>query len=204
VVAPAGRRVRKGLEVERAQSPDDDVVVLGSGNLGLLYIRGRVRLTLDELDERWPGLLPGLRSHPGVSFVAGVDAAGVPWALGADGRRDLRTGATDGEDPLAPFGELAGRLLCRAVSMPEAPDLYVNSVVDQDTLDVAAFEGLVGAHGGLGGWQDRAVLLAPRDLVVGTPPGIVGADQLHVALTQMLRRAGQRGATAASAVSTTE
>jgi hypothetical protein len=204
VVAPAGRRVRRGLEVERAQSPDDDVVVLGSGNLGLLYIRGRVRLTLDELDERWPGLLPGLRSHPGVGFVAGVDGAGVPWALGAGGRRDLHTGATEGEDPLAPFGELAGRLLCRAVSMPEAPDLYVNSVVDADTLDVAAFEGLVGAHGGLGGWQDRAVLLAPRDLVVGTPPSVVGADQLHVALTQMLRRAGQRGATAASAVGTTE
>ncbi len=204
MAAPAGRRVRRRLEVERPQSPDDDIVVLGSGNLGLLYVRGHARLTLEELDERWPGLLPGLRSHPGVGFVAGLDGDGVPWALGATGRRDLRTGAVEGEDPLAPFGEHAGGVLCRAVSMPEAPDLYVNSSVDEDTLDVAAFEGLVGAHGGLGGWQDRAVLLAPRDLLAGTPRSVLGADELHVVLTRMLLRAGQRQATAASAVSPTE
>ena len=192
VAAPAGRRLRRRLEDEHPPSPHDDVVVLGSGNLGLLYVRGRERLTLDELDRRWPRLVPGLRGHPGVGFVAGVDRAGVPWALGARGRRDLRAGTVDGEDPLAPFGEHARRVLARAVCMPEAPDLYVNSAVDEDTLDVAAFEGLVGAHGGLGGWQDRAVLLAPRDLLAGTPRSLLGADQVHRVLLQMLRQAGQR------------
>ena len=48
--------------------------------------------------------------------------------------------------------------------MPEAPDLYVNSRIEDATLDIAAFEPLVGAHGGLGGWQDRAILLTPRTL----------------------------------------
>ena len=48
-------------------------------------------------------------------------------------------------------------MLLAATLMTEAPDLYVNSSVDPDTLDVAAFEPLVGCHGGLGGWQDRGL-----------------------------------------------
>ena len=45
----------------------------------------------------------------------------------------------------------------------------MNSTVDADTLDIAAFEPLVGAHGGLGGWQDRAVLLVPKELAGALP-----------------------------------
>ena len=41
---------------------DRDVVVLGSGNLGLVYLmEERRRLTLEEIDERHPELLPALR-----------------------------------------------------------------------------------------------------------------------------------------------
>ena len=50
------------------------------------------------------------------------------------------------------------------MALKEAPDLYLNSSLDPATLDIAAFEPLVGAHGGLGGWQDRAVLLVPAAL----------------------------------------
>ena len=81
---------------------------------------------------RWPALVPGLARHPGVGFVAGVDDAGVPWAIGADGRHDLATGRVDGVDPLAPFGAHAPRVLRRALAMTEAPDLYVNSSIDAD------------------------------------------------------------------------
>jgi hypothetical protein len=77
--------------------------------------------------------------------------------------------------------------------MPEAPDLYINSRVGDVTLDIAAFEPLVGAHGGLGGWQDRAVLLTPRTLADVLPAEhIEGADRLHAVLTAMLRAVGQR------------
>jgi hypothetical protein len=99
----------------------------------------------------------------------------------------------EGADPLAPFGEHAARVLVRALTMTEAPDLYVNSSVDPQTLDVSGFEELVGVHGGLGGWQDRAVLLAPTDLIGLAPPHIEGADQLHRVLVAMLRASGQRG-----------
>ena len=54
----------------------------------------------------------------------------------------------------------------------------------------AAFEELVGAHGGLGGWQDRGVVLAPTELAACLPERIEGADQLHQALVRMLRERG--------------
>jgi hypothetical protein len=96
-----------------------------------------------------------------------------------------------GEDPLAPFGPDARAFVLRAASMPEAPDVMVNSLLD-DLGEVAAFEGLVGCHGGLGGWQDRAMLVWPRALP--EPEGmVVGADALHRVLVGWLEHLGQRG-----------
>jgi uncharacterized membrane protein YvlD (DUF360 family) len=191
VVDQVDRRVSR--EYDDEGSEDEDVpVVLGSGNLGLFYVRGPRRLALEELSSRWPNLVPGLTNHPGVGFVAGIGALGTPWAIGADGRRELRTGAVEGRDPLDGFGDQAPRVLLRAVLMEEAPDLYVNSAVDPVTGDVAAFEDLVGAHGGLGGSQDRAVVLVPGDLAGVVPDRVEGADELHQALVAILERCGHR------------
>ena len=167
-------------------------MVLGSGNLGLVYVRGDRRWTLQALEKEWPALVPGLVSHPGVGFVAGIDEDGRAWAVGSSGRRNIASGDVEGTDPLAAFGSHAARVLLRALRQPEAPDLYVNSTVDPVTNDVAAFEGLVGSHGGLGGWQDRAVLLGPADLMAGLPERIEGADELHRVLVAMLESCGQR------------
>ncbi len=167
-------------------------VVIGSGNLGLLYIPGPQRLSFEELDERWPRLVSGLAGHPGIGFVAGVDRDGTPWAIGSAGRRDLITGRVTGDDPLSGFGEHAGRVLLRALLLDEAPELYVNSSIDPLTQDIAAFENLVGAHGGLGGWQDRGMLLVPTDLAAALPDRIEGADALHRELVGMLRACGHR------------
>jgi len=171
------------------------ISVLGSGNLGLLYVHSRVRLTLEDLQQRWPALVPGLCAHDGIGFVAGLDSAGVPWVLSENGRVRLDTGKVVGQDPLGPYGDHSAQMLRRAVVMPEAPDLYINSRVTDITLDIAAFEPLVGAHGGLGGWQDRAILLTPRELAEVLPAEhIEGADRLHAVLVAMLRAVGQRKA----------
>jgi uncharacterized membrane protein YvlD (DUF360 family) len=185
----SSRHVDEGAEAAAAAA----VSVLGSGNLGLLYVRSAVRLTLEDLQERWPSLVPGLCAHEGIGFIAGLDMAGVPWVLGEHGRVRLDTDKVIGQNPLAPYGDHAARVLRRAVVMPEAPDLYINSRVGDVTLDIAAFEPLVGAHGGLGGWQDRAVLLTPRTLADVLPAEhIEGADRLHTVLVAMLRAVGQR------------
>jgi uncharacterized membrane protein YvlD (DUF360 family) len=193
----AGKRVSREVGraddgTEAAGTTDSALVVLGSGNLGLVYVPGPERLTLDDLDRRWPRLVRGLAAHPGIGFVAGTDGAGTRWAIGASGRRDLDSGRVEGDDPLAPYGDHAARVLARAMAMSEAPDLYVNSTVDADTLEIAAFEDLVGAHGGLGGWQDSAVLLAPPALLGDDRGRVEGADALHRVLVAMLERCGQR------------
>jgi hypothetical protein len=167
-----------------------DIVALGSGNLGLVYVKGRRRLTLEEMGRRWPRLVPGLAAHPGIGFVA-VQAAGGPIAFGNSGQHRLATGEVEGVDPLEVFGPHAASMLASAMRMPQAPDVYVNSVVDTTTLEVAAFEDLVGCHGGLGGWQDRGTLIAPTDLIA-PDAHIFGADQLHRTLVSMLEHLGHR------------
>jgi uncharacterized membrane protein YvlD (DUF360 family) len=184
---------RVSSEYDEEGSAGEDVpFVLGSGNLGLFYVRSPRRLTIEELTTRWPHLVSGLADHPGVGFVAGIDGHGTPWAVGAEGCRDLRAGTVEGQDPLEGFGEHAPRVLLRAVLMDEAPDLYVNSSLDPVTADVAAFEDLVGAHGGLGGFQDQAVLLVPADLAAVVPSRVEGADELHRVLVAILERCGHR------------
>ena len=193
----AAETSRRRVEAGSGEDTDADISVLGSGNLGLLYAHSPTRLTVEDISRRWPRLMPGLRAHQGIGFIAAVDDAGRPWAFGAEGRIALDTLEVEGEDPMAPFGPRAAQLLARAVLMPEAPDLYLNSSVDETTMDIAAFEPLVGAHGGLGGWQDSAVLLVPDLLQSAMPEGhIEGADQLHRALVAMLEKVGHRTALA--------
>ena len=49
---------------------DRQVVVLGSGNLGLVYLmEERRRLTLEEIEERHPRLIAALREHPHVGWL---------------------------------------------------------------------------------------------------------------------------------------
>ena len=92
---------------------------------------------------------------------------------------------------MLPFGPHAPENLRRAVSMGRAPDLYVNSSVDEATLEVRAFEPLVGSHGGLGGWQDRAVLVVPTELDGFVHP-VESAADLHEIFVAMLEHLGHR------------
>jgi hypothetical protein len=114
-----------------------------------------------------------------------------PMVLGNAGTRRLRDGRVEGVDPLVPFGPLAPEFVLRVALRPEAPDIYVNSLLDPGTDEVAAFEGLVGCHGGLGGWQDRAFVAVPSDLPF-PDDRVIGADALHVALRDILRHLGHR------------
>jgi hypothetical protein len=186
----AARRVRREVEESAPEPAGEALVVLGSGNLGLVYVPGKVRLTREEIDRRWPSLIPGLTAHPGVGFVAVMSERGAQ-AIGSSGLHWLDESRVEGDDPMAPFAAHAAENLRRAVNMDRAPDLYVNSAVDDGTLEVAAFEPLVGSHGGLGGWQDSAVLLIPSDLRPTRDP-IHGADELHRVLVGVLRSLGHR------------
>ncbi len=81
--------------------------------------------------------------------------------LGARGRHELDTGVVEGEDPLAPFGPNAAHHVKRTDAFPHCADLMVNSTYWAETDEVAAFEELVGSHGGMGGEQSFPFALVP-------------------------------------------
>ena len=56
---------------------------------------------------------------------------------------------------------------------------------------MAAFEPLVGCHGGLGGWQDRGFVMAAPELLAPEEP-IMGGDDLHRHLIGILRSLGHQ------------
>jgi hypothetical protein len=70
----------------------------------------------------------------------------------------------------------------------------------QRTGEVHAFEELVGCHGGLGGWQNEAVLVHPADWPVdpdllehsGGDGVLYGPDAVHRQLIRWLERCGAR------------
>ena len=158
---------------------DRDVVVLGSGNLGLVYLmEERRRLTLEELDERHPQLVPALREHPHVGWLLVRSSEHGAVVLGARGARYLEDGRVEGEDPLAPFSPHAPQHLLRTDGFEHVADIMVGSFYDADLDEGCAFEELISFHGGIGGFQTRAFILHPTQLEV--PPGpILGAASVH-------------------------
>ena len=174
---------------------DRDVIVLGSGNLGLVYLmEERRRLTLEEIDERHPELLPTLRAHPHVGWLLVRSSAHGAVALGANGAHYLADGRVEGEDPLAPFSPNAARHLLRTDGFEHVADIMVGSFYDPDLDEGCAFEELISFHGGIGGPQTRPFILHPAQLEV--PPGaILGAASVHGILAgwRQQLQAGQNG-----------
>ncbi|MGH2407379.1 MAG: alkaline phosphatase family protein [Candidatus Limnocylindrales bacterium] len=168
------------------------MVVCASGNLALVYLdTAGKRLTLEEIAERHPRLLVGLVAHEGIGFVLAHSEANGAVALGASGVNYLAHGRVEGPDPLERFGPEAAEDLRRLDAMANVGDLVLNSRLDQGTDEVAAFEELVGSHGGLGGWQTKAFLLHPTDWPVSAA-AIVGAPAVHAELETWMEAAGLR------------
>jgi hypothetical protein len=178
-VDEATGRTEKTSGRERETVPAHGAVVLGSGNLGLVYLMDSPhRLTLEEIREAHPALLPALCGHPHVAFVLVRSAAEGAIALGGAGRRRLSDGHVEGEDPLAGFAPNAARHLLRTDGFPHVADMMVNSFYDPVTEEGCAFEELISFHGGLGGPQTQPFILHPVHLRAPGEP-LVGAVAVH-------------------------
>ncbi len=178
---------------------DRDVVVLGSGNLGLIYLmEEKHRLTLEEIDERHPELIPALCAHPHVGWLLVRSSEGGAVALGGHGVHYLTEGRVQGEDPLAHFSPTAPRHLLRTDGFEHVADIMVGSFYDPDLDEGCAFEELISFHGGIGGLQTRPFILHPAQLEA--PPGqIIGAASVHDILAGW-RRQLQNGSNGAPRV----
>jgi hypothetical protein len=166
---------------------EEDVVVLASGNLGLVsFTKIAGRATRQQIDAAHPGLIDGLRRHEGVGLILVRDEAEGDLVIGPAGVHHLDDGRVEGTDPLAVFGPNAADHLGRTSSFDNCPDLLVNSFYDPVADEGAAFEGLIGFHGGLGGRQSHPFVLAPAGLAQPTEP-LVGARAIHDLFTTWLR-----------------
>ncbi len=176
-----------------ARAPRPELVVCASGNLALVYLNARAeRLTREALDARYPGLVDALAQHEGIGFLLVRSARSGALAIGPAGRHYLDERRVEGLDPLAQFGPDAADDLRRLDGMPNVGDIVLNSRLDPDTQEVAAFEELVGSHGGLGGWQTSAFVLHPADWRLPADGRLVGAPAVYRQLVAWLEAAGIR------------
>ncbi|MGZ5409476.1 MAG: alkaline phosphatase family protein, partial [Aeromicrobium sp.] len=72
----AASRIHERTAQTAKGSPEKDLVVLGSGNLGLVYVQSTTRLMLEDLETRWPRLVTGLA---GLSFGLGWIGCFLPF-----------------------------------------------------------------------------------------------------------------------------
>jgi len=168
-----------------------ELSVMASGCLGLIsFPREPGRVSLERIEELYPRLLPALREHPGIGFVLVRSEREGAVALGPRGTYFLDSNRVEGEDPLAPFGPNAADHLRRTDGFPHCADLMLNSTYWPEFDEVAAFEELVGSHGGMGGTQSFPFVLHPAELEWPAEE-VVGAERVHRIFRGWLAGLGQ-------------
>jgi uncharacterized membrane protein YvlD (DUF360 family) len=172
-----------GGDLEQSASETPHAIVLGSGNLGLVYLmEEKRRLTAEEIAQRHPELLGALGEHPDIGFLLVRSSEHGPLALNSRGVHYLAEGRVDGVDPLAAFSPNAPAHLLRTDGFEHVADIMVGSFYDPDLEQGCAFEELISFHGGLGGPQTRPFLLYPAELPIPSEQ-IVGAAHVHEVLS---------------------
>jgi uncharacterized membrane protein YvlD (DUF360 family) len=169
-----------GKKQEEEEDEDSTAVyALASGNLGLVsFTQFPERITLEQLQETYPAVVPGLTQHKGIGFIMVHSEKDGAVVLGADGTYYLEGDRIEGDNPLAGFGPHVAHHLRRTDSFPNCPDILVNSFYDPEKDEGCAFEELIGFHGGFGGTQTHPFVLHPAELK--SPEGeLIGAASVH-------------------------
>ncbi len=169
----------------REEVSENDVIVCASGNLAQVYFNTqKERLTLQDFEKQFPGFISKLVAHEGVGFLIVLDQNRGPILLSEKGAVELRTGNIDGINPLIPYErpEIRIKQLLRLAEFPSAGDLTLISPVYPDG-SVAAYEELIGNHGGVGGNQTHAIFVHPTDYEVDGE-AIINAEQIYPILNQ--------------------
>lgn len=198
ITGKAARRVRRGQQPKRGiylgakhknhsddanaetHSIDDaNVVVLASGNLGLVYfLDWPERMTYEQLNQAFPEMIPGLVGHEGVGFILVRSEEHGGMVIGDSGVYYLKDDRIEGKNPLANFRPRAAEHLRRTDSFNYVPDILVNSFHDPETDEGAAFEELIGYHGGMGGAQATPFILYPTEWRLDEEE-IIGAEHVY-------------------------
>jgi len=187
-----GKEEREEIRREKEREVPPEIIILASGCLGLIsFPRESGRVTLERIHERYPHVISTLRDHPGIGFMLARSEQYGAIVIGEQGFCFLDEGRLEGENPLAPFGPNAAKHVKRTDGFRNCADIMVNSTYWPETGEVAAFEELVGSHGGLGGPQSYPFVLMPRDWALPEEP-IIGAEAMHRQLRRWLADLGHK------------
>lgn len=168
----------ESIEHSTKKAQDSELIVLGSGNLGLIYLtEWKQRLNYEEIVMLFPDLIPGLVKHSGIGFILVNSISNGGMVISEKGIYYLDSDKIVGENPLKDFGKNAAQHLKRQNSFNNMPDILVNSFYDKNLNEVCAFEELIGSHGGLGGDQTNPFILYPSDWK--DPGELVGAASIY-------------------------
>ncbi len=185
---PSGEEKREAPAVAgEAPAERPDLIAIASGNLGLVYfpqMPGRV--TLEQLAEAHPGLVDTLARHQGIGAMLIKSEEHGSIVIGREGINYLEENRVEGVDPVAQYGGRSREALLRLDGMDYVPDLSVISLYDPEFEEVAAFEELIGSHGGLGGPQTLPVIMHPADWELDEE--LVGAPAVY----RQIRRWAER------------
>ena len=129
-----GDRRRAGKKEQKRSKTDvsdRDAVVLGSGDLGLVYLmEERRRLMLEEIEDRHPRLIQALRDHPHVGWVLVRSSAHGAMALGRSGINYLSEDGWRGMTRSRPSRRTRRDHLLRTDGFSNVADIMVGSFYD--------------------------------------------------------------------------
>jgi uncharacterized membrane protein YvlD (DUF360 family) len=187
-LGPAGEnKPEEGQTAAGTPAERPDLIAIASGNLGLVYfpqMPGRV--TLEQLAEAHPGLVDTLARHQGIGAMLIKSEAHGSIVIGREGINYLEEGRVEGVDPVAQYGGRSREAFLRLDGMDYVPDLSVVSLYDPEFEEVAAFEELIGSHGGLGGPQTLPLIMHPAEWELDEE--LVGAPAVY----RQIRRWAER------------
>jgi hypothetical protein len=188
-LGPTGGEAAPGDGAPGTEAPAErpDLIAIASGNFGLVYFpRMPGRVTLEQLTAAYPGLIEALANHPGIGAMLIRSEEHGSLVAGRDGINFLDENRVEGVDPVAQYGGRAREAFLRLDGMDHVPDLSVISLYDPEFDEVAAFEELIGSHGGLGGPQTQPIIMHPVDWELDEE--LVGAPAVY----RQIRRWAER------------
>jgi len=183
----ADQKPEPGPTAGAAAAERPDLIAIASGNLGLVYfptMPGRV--TLEQLAAAHPGLIDALARHPGIGAMLIKSEKHGSIVIGRTGINYLEENRVEGVDPVAQYGGRSREAFLRLDGMDYVPDLSVISLYDPEFEEVAAFEELIGSHGGLGGPQTLPLIMHPTEWELDED--LVGAPAVY----RQIRRWAER------------
>ena len=186
--------LHKGAEHKQSDSDDDeipDLIVAASGNLANIYFTEiRERVSLEGIARMHPELMPGLIRHEGIGFIMVRSEEHGALVISRDGVRNLDDGSIEGEDPLRWYSEHTPANLKELDSYEHIGDIFIISMYDPSTEEVAPFEHQVGSHGGLGGLQTKAFVMYPAAFATEDKTvDLVGAPEVNRKIREWRARA---------------